>query len=61
MVILGMFTPLFYIQQYAISMGVSPGQAFYLLSIINGSSAMGRILPGFVADKIGPYLSTPLS
>jgi hypothetical protein len=51
----GMFTPLFYLQQFAISMGVTPGAAFYLLSIVNGSSAFGRILPGFIADKFGPY------
>jgi predicted MFS family arabinose efflux permease len=50
----GMFTPLFYIQQFAISLGVSPSAAFYLLSVVNGSSAFGRILPGFVADRLGP-------
>jgi|SRR5579862_6736577 len=58
MVILGMFTPLFYVQQFAISMGMTPGQAFYLLSVINGSSAFGRIIPGFIADRFGPYLSS---
>lgn len=52
-----MFTPLFYVQQFAISMGFTPTAAFYLLSIINGSSAFGRILPGFVADRFGPYLT----
>ena len=51
----GMFTPLFYVQQFAVSLGLSPGAAFYLLSIVNGSSAFGRILPGFVADRFGPY------
>lgn len=50
-----MFTPLFYIQQFAIHLGLSPGAAFYLLSVVNGSSAFGRILPGFVADRFGPY------
>jgi hypothetical protein len=49
-----MFTPLFYLQQFAISLGISPDAAFYLLSIVNGASAFGRILPGFVADRVGP-------
>ena len=55
-----MFTPLFYIQQFAISqMGITPGAAFYLLSIVNGSSAFGGILPGFIADKFGPSAPPP--
>jgi nitrate/nitrite transporter NarK len=49
-----MFTPIFYVQQFAESMGMSAGASFYLLSIINGSSAFGRIIPGFVADRFGP-------
>jgi MFS transporter, MCT family, solute carrier family 16 (monocarboxylic acid transporters), member 10 len=53
----GMFTPLFYLQQFAITVGITPNAAFYLLSIVNGSSAFGRILPGFIADKFGPYSS----
>jgi MFS family permease len=29
--------------------------AFYLISIINASSVVGRILPGFIADKAGAF------
>jgi MFS family permease len=29
--------------------------AFYLISIINAFSIFGRILPGFIADKTGPF------
>jgi MFS family permease len=29
--------------------------AFYLISIINAASVVGRILPGFFADKLGPF------
>jgi hypothetical protein len=50
----GMFTPIFYLQQFAESLGMSAGASFYLLSIVNGSSAFGRIIPGFVADRFGP-------
>jgi hypothetical protein len=52
---LGMFTPLWYIQIFAQQVGISKSQAFYLLTIINGSSLPGRVLPGFYADRIGSY------
>jgi len=29
--------------------------AFYLISIINTASIAGRILPGFLADRAGPF------
>ncbi|KAI3626624.1 hypothetical protein CBS9595_001985 [Malassezia furfur] len=29
--------------------------AFYLIAIINGASAFGRILPNLLADKLGPF------
>lgn len=51
---LGIFTPLFYIPTYAVSRGTSPTLASYLLAIINGASIFGRIIPGILADKLGP-------
>lgn len=53
---LGMFTPLWYIQTFAIQVGIEKSQAFYLLAIINGASLPGRVLPGFYADRIGSYI-----
>jgi MFS family permease len=50
---MGMWTPVFYIPVYAVSRGMSPLLASYLLSIINGSSTFGRIIPGILADKLG--------
>ena len=47
---------MFYIQIYALTRGVTSNidYAFYLLSILNGASFFGRIIPNFLADKFGP-------
>ncbi|KAI1210769.1 MFS general substrate transporter [Annulohypoxylon truncatum] len=51
--LLGAFTPLFYIPTYAVSRGIEPTLASYLLAIINASSTFGRVIPGVLADKFG--------
>ena len=33
---------------------MSQNLAFYMLSILNASSFFGRIIPNFIADKVGP-------
>ena len=50
---MGMWTPLFYIPTYAVRRGMSPLLASYLLAVLNGSSTFGRIIPGVLADKLG--------
>ncbi|MCJ1227510.1 hypothetical protein MMC12_004166 [Toensbergia leucococca] len=51
---LGLYFPLFYIQTYALTLlPISTDLAFYLLAIVNAASAFGRILPNFLADKLG--------
>ena len=51
----GLYFPMFYIQSYALARTSIKGDyAFYLLAIINASSAFGRVIPNFLADKIGP-------
>ncbi|XWX00021.1 hypothetical protein V2A60_008037 [Cordyceps javanica] len=52
---LGMFSPFFYATSYARSLGHSASFAFYLVSIVNGASLFGRILPGFLADRYGHF------
>ncbi|KAK7423360.1 hypothetical protein QQX98_001151 [Neonectria punicea] len=53
-VFLGMYTPFVYIQSYALDEGiVSSNFALYFLAILNASSIFGRILPSFVAQRIG--------
>lgn len=49
----GMFNPLFFLPTYAVSRGVDATLASYLLAIVNGASTVGRIVPGFLADRYG--------
>ncbi|EFE35067.1 uncharacterized protein ARB_06023 [Trichophyton benhamiae CBS 112371] len=49
----GMFTPLFFLPTYAVSRGMDPTLAGYLLAITNASSTFGRVIPGVLADKYG--------
>ncbi|KAJ7198605.1 MFS general substrate transporter, partial [Mycena pura] len=42
-----------YIDVSAASMGVSPDFAFYLISMANGASLVGRLTAGITTDKIG--------
>lgn len=50
---LGMFTPLFFIPTYAVTRGMKPALASYLLAMTNAASTFGRIIPGVLADKYG--------
>lgn len=50
----GLYIPIFYIIVYAQRHAhVESDMSFYLLSILNGASAFGRILSGMVGDKFG--------
>lgn len=51
----GLFAPIFYLPSFATDHGFSTTLAFYTASIVNGASFLGRILPGFVADKYGKF------
>ena len=51
---LGLFTPFFYLPTYAVERGMSTQLASNIVSILNGASFFGRVLPGILADKIGP-------
>ena len=52
---MGIYVTFYYIQLYALERtDISPEMASYLLVFINASSVVGRILPNFVADNIGP-------
>jgi hypothetical protein len=46
---------LFYVSSYATSLNMSTSFSFYLLSIVNGASFFGRILPGILADRYGCF------
>lgn len=51
----GMFTPFFYLPQYAQAQGMSSHLSSHILSILNAASVPGRILPGLAADKLGRF------
>lgn len=50
-----LFIPLTYISSFALSEGFSEDFAFHLLPILNAASTVGRALPGYYADVIGPF------
>ncbi|KAF2190959.1 MFS general substrate transporter [Zopfia rhizophila CBS 207.26] len=53
---IGLYMPFFYSQVYAIDQKLTnPNLAFYLLAIMNSTSVFGRIIPNYLADKIGPF------
>ncbi|BGP41701.1 hypothetical protein JCM10449v2_005692 [Rhodotorula kratochvilovae] len=51
---LGLYTPLFYSEQYALANKVPEDIAFYSLSILNAASVFGRTIPNYFADSYGP-------
>ncbi|KAK6839755.1 Riboflavin transporter MCH5 [Apiospora arundinis] len=59
---LGLFIPLAYISSYSLAQGFGDHFAFgVVLPVLNAASVFGRALPGYWADKIGPFNSNMLS
>ncbi|KAL4964141.1 major facilitator superfamily domain-containing protein [Aspergillus stella-maris] len=52
---IGFFVLVTYLVVQAISDGMDPNLARYLVPILNGGSLLGRFLSGLTADKIGRY------
>ncbi|KAM0080048.1 hypothetical protein ACKRZS_007825 [Fusarium odoratissimum] len=52
---MGMFIPITFMVTYGEHVGLSNNMAGYLVSIFNASSGIGRILPGYIADKVGSF------
>ncbi|KAF9447586.1 MFS general substrate transporter [Macrolepiota fuliginosa MF-IS2] len=51
---LGIYTVLMFIDISAVSIGISPNFSFYLVSFVNGSSGIGRLVTGVMTDRYGP-------
>lgn len=51
----GLLGTMGYLSTHAIAHGVSQKTAFYIISIYNAASIVGRIGPGVLADKFGTY------
>jgi len=52
-IFIGLYTPFFYVETYALNLGINADLAFYMLIIMNAASVPGRIFPSMIADKIG--------
>lgn len=56
-VFLGIYTPFFYIQSYAIAHKfASANTTFYIVAAMNLSSIFGRIIPNFFTHLVGPLI-----
>ncbi|KAK7205747.1 putative monocarboxylate permease [Myxozyma melibiosi] len=51
----GLLVPFNYMTTYARYRGVDDDMATYLVSILNGTSALTRVVNGFFSDRIGKY------
>ncbi|GJJ75961.1 hypothetical protein EMPS_08319 [Entomortierella parvispora] len=47
------FSPFYYINSYAVQHGVDSSTAALMVGLMNGASAVGRIVMGFASDKMG--------
>lgn len=52
---LGAYVPLFYLQLFAADHGVDVRITTYCLAMLNAGSIVGRLLPTFLADRLGVY------
>ncbi|KAL2842425.1 putative monocarboxylate transporter, partial [Aspergillus pseudoustus] len=59
--LLGLYTPMFYISDYALEHGMSSQMALYQVAIFNAPSFFGRIIPNFTGDKVGRFNITILT
>ncbi|KAM0275494.1 hypothetical protein ACHAPA_000357 [Fusarium lateritium] len=50
-----LFIPLGYISTYALHKGFGRDFSYNLIPILNAASVIGRLLPGYYADVIGPF------
>ncbi|KAK3332587.1 putative monocarboxylate permease [Cercophora scortea] len=51
--LIGLYVPFFYVESYALNIGVDPDLASYLVIIMNATSVPGRLFPSIIADKTG--------
>ncbi|KZF21899.1 MFS general substrate transporter [Xylona heveae TC161] len=51
----GMFLPFNFVISEAVEIGMSQRLAGYLLAVLNADSTFGRIIPGYLGDKLGRF------
>jgi MFS family permease len=55
LVVLGIWTPYFYLAEYGLAFGMAPSLATYLFALINAGSFVGRMLAGTLAQYVGQF------
>ncbi len=55
MIVLGVWTPYFYLAEYGVAHGMAPSLASYLFALINAGSFVGRMLGGVLAQHFGQF------
>ena len=51
----GLFIPLTFIVSYAAAHGQDATESYLYLAYLNAGSVVGRVLPGFLADRVGRF------
>lgn len=46
-----LYVPSFFIENYALALGVEANMAFYVLSILNAMTTVCRVLPNWLGDR----------
>ncbi|KAJ7280356.1 major facilitator superfamily domain-containing protein [Mycena rebaudengoi] len=54
-IMLGLFYPIFYLQIFSIEHGINEKVSFYTISFINAGGVLGRLIPNFLADRVGSF------
>ncbi|KAK9472951.1 major facilitator superfamily domain-containing protein [Dipodascopsis tothii] len=54
-VFLGIFVPFGFVASQAVQNGFTDADAFFLLAYMNGGSFFGRVITGWLADRVGKY------
>ena len=53
---MGMYIPFFYISSYAIEkVKLNAEMGFYMITILNAGSVLGRVIPNYIASHIGTF------
>ncbi|KAJ7336085.1 major facilitator superfamily domain-containing protein [Mycena albidolilacea] len=50
---IGVYFPIFYLQLNAVKHGINTTLSFYSLVMMNAASVVGRLAPGFFAERVG--------
>ncbi|TFK22930.1 MFS general substrate transporter [Coprinopsis marcescibilis] len=54
-VALGLFTPFFYIVEFARHLSIPDRMALYILAVMNAGGVLGRIAPAYLSDRVGRF------